>query len=667
MTVEILRLSGADDGDAVGALLDDYRAHPDLSRLLVIDDTAALFDHLAVYERLLTSRRLDHLLCVAVGPRPADSGEFRFPANISGAQGSAVIWVGDRDGIDSRLAASAVAVGHTGNSESGLHHLVGLLSVDEVFDRVCEIARNVPGGVMSPGLRLTGTEDEGARFAAALVLAIQRLTAADPVSAARADEPFTVLLAAPAGPVGLAEHGELSRYRQHVIDSAALASDALPRYAGIDGLLSRDRSGVYGQVRETAAALGAFRDLAARLLTDANTQGELTETQRGLLTAAGVRLPELPEAAAGAGECLAGDGPIPPSDPEGSAVSKTIAGAILGGDTLPQIVRRLNLTASALAHPGSASYLPGLDEICPAALVDRLTGAPPPPLASRWLPWTGALPVVLGVLVGTWKPAAGAVVGLLALLAVVAVVVSSWHTRVTAWQRELRLDEAPQAADEVARLVSTVAAREWCGGNATPAEVTRVRIAILAVSDELARHAEAAHPGTRTARTAQLSEALLPGLCDLVLAAVQAGIAPANAGGEAVSARAQAKAAQLLGQWQEDVRTGGALVRPRFATSDTGNLGYAGEDEVAAIAAAILHDPREVMWQLCAPADLGALDMAAAPQLMALAPRFTRQRLAEMLPRDTIWTSSGEQAGLLRLVPLHAGIICPVWTADEQH
>ena len=676
MTVEILCLSGTDDGgNAVSTLLNDHRAHPDLSRLLVIDDTAALFSHLAVYERLLTSRRLDHLLCVAVGPRAAYGGEFRFPANLSGAQGSAVIWVSDPDGVDWRLAASAVAVGHTGSSESGLHHLVGLLSVDEVFDRVCEIARNVPGGVASPGLRLTGTEDEDARFAAALVLAIQRLTAVDPVSAARADEPFITLLAAPAGTVGLAEDGELSGRRQDVIASAALASEALARYAGIGGLLGRDQSAVHRQVQETGAALGAFRNRVAQLLTDANAHGELIETQRGQLTAAGVRLPEQ-LATAGAREGLAGGGPSPSdpaasdpaaSDPGNSAVSKTIAEAIQGGDTLPRVARRLNLTASALARPGSASYLPRLEEICPQVLVGRLAGAPPPPLPWRWLPSAGALPVVLGVLVGLWKPAAGAAVGVLALLAVVVVVVLSWRARVTEWRRQLRLDEAPQAADEVARLVTTVAAREWCGGNATPTEVTRARIAIRGVNDELTRHAEAAQPSARGARLAQLSEALLPGLCDLVVTAVQAGTAPANVGGEAVSARAQGKAAELLRQWQEDVRTGGALVRFPAATAGAGNVAYAEEDEVAAITAAILHDPREVMWQLCAPADLSALDMAAAPQLVALAPRMTRLWLAETLPKNTIWTSSGGQAGLLRLVPLHAGIVCPVWTADEQH
>jgi len=668
MTVEILRLTGVSDGDhAVGSLLKDVRGHPDLSRLLVIDDTAGLLPHLSAYERLLTSKRLDHLLCVAVGPRARDGGKFRFPANISGAQGSAVIWVSDQDGIDWRLSPAAIAVGHTGNSQSGLHNLVDLLSVDEVFDRVCELAGNVPGGVASPGLRLTGTEDEGVRFTAALMLAIQRLTSADPVPAAHADAPFAVLLAASPGTAGLAEGGEISRYREDVIASQASASEALARYASPGGLLGGEQPEVYGQVQRTGAALGAFRRRVARLLTDANAQDELTEAQRAQLTSAGIKLPAQIGGAGGAGnagEGAAGGGP-PTGYAARSATSRVIAEAIQGGDSLPQVARRLNLTASALARPGSASYLPSLDAACPPALVDGLTAAPEPPRPWRWVPAAAAVPVVLGVLVGLWKSAAGIAVGLVVLLAVAAAVGWSWHARVTAWRRQLRLDEAAPAADEVARLVNTVAAREWCGAQATPAQLTRARIALQAVNDELAKQASATAiaPGARVAR---LSEALLDGLCQLVLAAVTAGTDPAHVGGEAISAAARDKAAQLLTQWQQDVRTGRTLERPAFAAADQDKAMHAGEDELAAITAAVLYNPREVMWQLCAPADLSALDMTVTPQSVALAPRTARPRLAEVLPKDTVWSSSGEQAGLLRLVPLHVQVVEPVWTANEQ-
>jgi hypothetical protein len=54
MTVEILHLSGLRGGDAdqaVGALLADSRTHPDLSRLLVIDDNRDSADSLAMLLR----------------------------------------------------------------------------------------------------------------------------------------------------------------------------------------------------------------------------------------------------------------------------------------------------------------------------------------------------------------------------------------------------------------------------------------------------------------------------------------------------------------------------------------------------------------------------------------------------------------------------------------
>ena len=119
--------------------------------------------------------------------------------------------------------------------------------------------------------------------------------------------------------------------------------------------------------------------------------------------------------------------------------------------------------------------------------------------------------------------------------------------------------------------------------------------------------------------------------------------------------------------WAKYVGKHGALARPPFATFTQNDVSYADEGEIAAIVEAVQHDPREVMWQLCAPGDLSALDVASALQIVAFAPRLTRQPLAGVLPPDTVWTSSGLHAGLLRLVPLRAGIVSPSWTADDQY
>ena len=482
MTVEILRLSGlrgAEAEQAASTLLADFRSHPDLSRLLVIDDTAALIGHSVVYERLLTSHRLDHLLCVAVGPRGGDSRELRFPGNIGGGQGSPVLWVSDPHGIDWRLAASAIAVGHSGNSASGLHHLIELLSVDDVFDRVCENVRYVPGGVASPGLRLAGADDEAASFAAALVMAIGRLTGPGSGLAPVDNEPFTALQGARPGIANLAEDGEIPRYRDHVIASAASASDALTQLAGIAGLLGLSQPGVRAPLMEVGSALDAFRGRVARLLKDAHAPGGLTDKQLGQVKAAGVRLQDPPAAVT---EGMPGDGTDSGAAETGSgrsAVYGAIAEALRGGDPLPRVARRLNLTASALNRGGSASYLPEVDQVCPPALVRRLAEPPSPPRPWRWwLPAAGALAAALGALAAVWNVAAGVAVGVLALLVGVAAAVWSWRAQVSAWRRQLALDEAVHSADALAGLVITVAAREWSGGKVTPDEITRARIAL---------------------------------------------------------------------------------------------------------------------------------------------------------------------------------------------
>lgn len=81
---------------------------------------------------------------------------------------------------------------------------------------------------------------------------------------------------------------------------------------------------------------------------------------------------------------------------------------------------------------------------------------------------------------------------------------------------------------------------------------------------------------------------------------------------------------------------------------------------------AATHDPAEVMWQLCAPGDLTMLEAHGRTAVVAFAPRIARQALSGVLPTDTVWTSSGQRAGLLRLVPLRAGSVTVNWSADAQ-
>jgi hypothetical protein len=96
---------------------------------------------------------------------------------------------------------------------------------------------------------------------------------------------------------------------------------------------------------------------------------------------------------------------------------------------------------------------------------------------------------------------------------------------------------------------------------------------------------------------------------------------------------------------------------PPFAVEDGIEILPAGVNEAGAaeVREAVVYGPQREMWQLCLPGDLDALDLSAPPSVVRFAPRQYKEALAGTVPSDTVWTSSGGYAGLLRLVPLHGG------------
>jgi hypothetical protein len=724
-TVETLRLSGLAETEALQAvnrLLGD-RSRGDLSRLLVLDDTAALTDHSEIFERLLTSRRMDHLLCVAVGPRAGDTRELLLPGSISGGRGSAVLWVSDPLGVDWQLAASAIAKVRSGNGANGLNYLIDLLSTAEVFDRVCELAALIPGGIASPGLRLAGTDDEAASFSAALAVAIRRLVGSRSPSPGT-DEPFTIQ---PNGRPGasLAENGEICQYRDDVGASATSAAAALAELATVGGLVGFSQPQAPELLIATGTALAMFRDRVSGLLRSAHAPGGLSEKQLDQVVRAGVRLPELPG--------IAEDGTraaVPRAGSVTTAVRDAIAEDVRSGATLPRVSSRLALTERKLDPRGSASYLPDVDRCCPAALIRRLAEPGPLPPPHPLLPAAGALAAVLAGLAAGWSIAAGIAAGViialgwtgitvlmmrggqvtrpavrrrataallaalvgaaigagagvalkparpvviagivLALVIVAATAIWSWRARVGAWRRDLAPNEATGAAGALAELVVTVATREWSGAAAMLDEIARSRIVIDGVAQQLRVHADhydgVESTGLQASRAVRLSNSLTPTLRELVLAVLAA--RPAfGLDGRAAFELAQAKTGELITGWTLHARENGALSPPPFAAMAGNGTSYADESEVAEIKEIVAHDPSAVMWQLCTPADLSALDVVTRPQVVAFAPRLARQPLADALPRDTVWTSSGQHAGLLRLVPLRAGIARPKWSGEDE-
>ena len=602
MAVKILWLTGRAGAEAVQAaneMLDLRTGPPDLRKLLVVDDTALLAGHAAVFDRLFSARRVDNLLCLAVGPRPGSDSVLRLPHGLAGAQESGVLWVGDPDGIGWRATVAATVVGHPRGSASGLDRLIELLLVQDVFDRVYEtFVLSVPDRVASPGLRLAGADDEAATFAAALALAIRRIT--EPGTGD--DGPFSALLQSHARTL-LAEDGRLASYRAEVATATAAAGAKLTR-AG--GLFRRGAARVDEPIRAAGAALAQLRELVDQLLRAANTTDGLTGNQRDMLRDAGLQLPAAP----GSRSSAVADGEEPTRPP----AYMTIADALGGDDTLPLIMRRLTATAKEFRRYGSAAYLQEVDERCPPSLLASLASVDAPSAATR-------------------------------------------RADPAAVRRELGLDAADHAADALITLVVTVAAREWSPPLATRDELDRARIAIEGIRKALTEYAAATAP-IRAARLTRLSESLRPVLRNLVLQVLaDEYAAPGTAGQDSLEA-AQRRTGHLLADWTQLVQAGGVSARPKFATSRVDEVSYSVESDVAAIREALLAEPREQMWQLCGQADVTALDVAATPLTIRFAPRLNKDALASLPQwREMVWTSSGSQAGVLRLVPLRREVI----------
>jgi len=358
MSVVVLSLSGlpaAGAEQAAIALLDIDSGGPDrIERLLVIDDTTLLAEHLDVYEQIDNAHRVDKLLCVTVGSRPGAGRKLELPGNLGGVQGSPVLWVGRPAGVDWKMTKSLVANRHPGPPPATLdkHPLIELLSVTEMFDRVHQaFLDGVPDRVASPGLWLAGEDNEAATFAGALAVAIRRVCDPGP----GLEGPFAELMPERAGGARLTETGPLTRYLGRVREQDREASRILDRLTGLGGLLRRGEREVRVHVTKAGEALADLRHLADQLLRDADVAGgvgDLTANQRSLIRNAGLDF---------GSEGSPRPGPDPAAGAEQSRVYRAVAGAIHGGDPIPPVGERLMATERVVGRQGSAAYRQELD------------------------------------------------------------------------------------------------------------------------------------------------------------------------------------------------------------------------------------------------------------------------------------------------------------------
>jgi hypothetical protein len=154
-------------------------------------------------------------------------------------------------------------------------------------------------------------------------------------------------------------------------------------------------------------------------------------------------------------------------------------------------------------------------------------------------------------------------------------------------------------------------------------------------------------------------------LRDLVLRVVAADLASPSASGPEALRMAKDRTAAMLTEWTALVQAEGVTARPSFASGDDRDAAHGIEDDVASIRDALLYPVRDEMWQLCSPTDLRALEVDTPTLSIRFASRLTQETLRSLPGDEPVWTSSGSFAGVLRLVPLRAGIAVSTWGKAE--
>ena len=215
------------------------------------------------------------------------AGTLDLPGNL-GSTGWPVLWVSRPGGIEWKVEGSAVANRHPGPPPAAMdqHPLIKLLLVDEMFDRVRQTLKEVPGRVASPGLWLAGAEDEAATFAGALAVAIRRVCE----SGAATDDPFAELAPGP---------GRRREPQRDRADRGLPGPDRKQRQGGhacpgglggLGGMIKRGDNGVLRYVSRVGQELGGLRDLVAQVFQDGSVTGgtELTGGQGDLVRDAGL-------------------------------------------------------------------------------------------------------------------------------------------------------------------------------------------------------------------------------------------------------------------------------------------------------------------------------------------------------------------------------------------
>jgi hypothetical protein len=705
MTDKVVRcdLRPHDQADAalkeVTRLLTDP-SKPDLTMLLVLDTPQNLTKHAVAYEELWRSRRVERLLGIAVGSFSLPDG-LQLPWSMGSDRDSGVIWVGDVDGVDWRLTASAIANAHPSNqSETGLDRLVNILSTPQVFTKTLDLLADIPERVASPGLNIFEVTASQTMFLASLNRAIKKILHPD-VAAQRTKRAAVEGLDWTVDQVHstVLPSGRLATARDRCLAEA----EALTETADALGT----PSALYGAGRLGARA----RDLAIRAGTELGSYR--TDAQRIVATPTPERADRLY------------DWGIRPAGSSGSSygdIAAAIDASLRAGESLTLISFRLREYERKIRAHGELAYTEQIGQLYPHTLEQRFTEPERMPGPEPWLVAVGAIAcaaaalgrsfgIVAGLVVAlTWMGLLGLTVarapggrisdhygplitdGIAAVLGlaggfelsrefrpstvvgatgflvgfgiVVATATWSWRVRTRRWRENLQDRDLARVAEELTNVVVTAANREWSAGEARQDAIITARAtidgaasALLAYQQKIER--DLSHVPVRYPTKREFDEFVERGLALLVANALHPILQTPKPGSPREQEElANKEVTDLLAKWDQYVDYNGPLDLPEFANEPDMHVSVLNDNDIATIITIITSDPREIMWQLCQSVDIRLLD-AGITRVAAVrfAPRAVLLNSTGTFSVETEWIGSTKTAGLMRLVPLRPGIV----------
>lgn len=719
VSVDLRGLSIAEASTRARAVLDDPQS-PDLTRMLVVDATGELLQHEQAYQILLASRRTDSLLCVAIGPLDR-AGRTPIPASIGAGQGSCLLWAGDPVGIDWRLGATAARAHVATCPDAGIAELIDVLRTPEIHSRVLALAAAIPGGVASPGFRVTGSADDRTVVLAALTDAAHRVAGDEATGVDVSEDEATLLRLISRGDgrsTGiLVPGGRLDQQHRRAADAV---EDAIASVQELSGPLVAFRGAA--RAAATSDAVAAAGSELARLRAVADRVCG-TWPQPGQVTPVAAEL----------------DLRVPHCDPlPGHARSRAVAALVerhlAQAHPLSVVEQHLQELQRRLAPDGPHRHRRKLLACAPPTLSEALTAQFPDP--QPWLPVAMSVPTLMGgtggrssviptigvlvlcmvLLVLAYVPAvragrrraaghllrvlptllaagAGTALGLflspdvpglgiatplIGAVAAVAVATISWRLRVARWGVVQLLQEARGAVEGI-RQVITEMALDWssAGERANLADaLLRGRSQVCGVHTALAAVPVHPRPPAGTVRTGAWEYWGLvvgKGMADLVTEALRPGwdalemLTPNQH-----EQTARRRCSEMLQAWQKHLN-GGAPRRPphveptAVTVPDRGQpraeVAHSLVDYLADVIAEPIDGP---MWQLVAPSDLPLLELSAARVTgVRFAPVALRDVAGPCLPPDVTWTATTLRAGTLRLVPVRPETVAPQWSVGD--